>query len=691
MGMTFLNSAFLFSAFAALLPLVIHLISRRRVATVDFSSLRFLKELERRKIRRIRLRQIALLIVRSLIILSVALSLARPTLTGAAARGAGRARSSIAIVLDNSASMIRSGEGGDLLSSARARAAELARIFDEGDQAFLVTASVPVASILPEGTFGREALTEAVSGVPASHASTDYDRAIEVASRLLEDSRNLHRELFIIGDMQETGWDRSASSAESGPESPGDVSVYVLPVSGPLGNLGVRSVQVERKYGGATGSFSVSAGISNFGRRGGEVEVKLFLDGRQAGQAGVTLDERGAATASFAVRVDESQWHRGWVELPPDALESDNRYYFVIPAERRAEILIVGPDSGSERDDWYYADMALDPTKEGTQFINSIVEAPDLARQDHDRFAVVVLADVGRLDAGAVEWIEQHMASGGGLLIIAGNMTDVRFWNSGFFRGLTGIDIVAPTDRSDGVRLAPAVRGHPLLEGLAFGERLIDDVTIRRAFVVDAHDSEVVLELPGVGPALVFGRSASGGELAVLATGLDPAWGDLTRSGLAVPLMHRLCGRLRRSGSGEGSAVVGDDLLVRLRSAPSGGVEVVCPDGSRVLADARSTGSPTAVVGSISHTGIYEFISDGGLVALGAVNVDPAESDLAVADESEMGDRVTAASVRVIGPGTHLVDEVVVARRGRELWRAFLYVALGLVALEMFIARPKYA
>jgi hypothetical protein len=64
LNLVFLNSAFLLAATAAVLPLIIHLISRRRVEVVDFSSIRFLRELERKKIRRVRLRQILLLPVR---------------------------------------------------------------------------------------------------------------------------------------------------------------------------------------------------------------------------------------------------------------------------------------------------------------------------------------------------------------------------------------------------------------------------------------------------------------------------------------------------------------------------------------------------------------------------------------------------------------------------------------------------
>ncbi|MCK4409905.1 MAG: BatA domain-containing protein, partial [Candidatus Eisenbacteria sp.] len=135
MNFTFLNGAFLFAALAALLPLLIHLISRRRVATVDFSSLRFLKELERKRIRRVRLRQILLLIVRSLIILAAALALARPTLKGPlAGGGSAHARTSVAIVVDDSASMTRAADGGDLLADALAAASEIAGLLDDGDQ-----------------------------------------------------------------------------------------------------------------------------------------------------------------------------------------------------------------------------------------------------------------------------------------------------------------------------------------------------------------------------------------------------------------------------------------------------------------------------------------------------------------------------------------------------------------------------
>jgi hypothetical protein len=718
LNLTFLNGAFLFAALAALLPLLIHLISRRRVATVEFSSLRFLKELERKRIRRVRLRQILLLIIRSLIILAAALALARPTLKGTLGGAGAHARTSVAIVIDDSASMSRGSDGDDLLSEVVEAAEEIAGLLDEGDQAFLVGAGAAARAILPQGTFSPDVLLESLGEVEAGPAATEYDRALDLALDLLAESRNLNRELYLLGDLQRAGWigvreepARGPGERSGGDEPPasggGVPRAYVMPFAGPTANLAIPSVTVERRYGTTGGLFSVSAQVTNHGSRGDEVLVKLFVDGEQAGQAGVEVGGGGSATARLAVTVDEDVWHEGWVELPPDAMEADNRHYFVIPPSRQTEVLVVRPDAGEELDEADFVERALDPTGSGDRFSVSLVAQGALPSQDHDRFPVVVLADVGRLDERSDSWLRRHIDGGGGALIVLGNRTDVRFWNAGLMPELAGVEIRAAVERSEGVRLAPALQGHPLLDGLVFGERLVDEIAVRRAFETRALEVEEVLELPGIGPALTINRPATGGnapgesrsgapagalrtgEVAALTTGIDPSWSDLPRSGFIVPLLHRLVERLSRTSSGPGEAVVGEDLAVRLADTPAGRVEAESPSGRTLTAQLRQGRGPAAVVERAGEPGVYRFRADGRTVALGAVNVDPRESDLTPAGEGEVEERLAPLPVTFVDGDAPLEDEVLQARYGRELWRAFLYVALALLALEMYLARPR--
>ena len=91
---------------AAGIPLLIHLWNRRQAKVVDFSSIRFLVSLQSRRVKRLKLKQILILIIRMLIIALIALALARPILTSKWAIAAGgQAKSSVVIILDNSYSI----------------------------------------------------------------------------------------------------------------------------------------------------------------------------------------------------------------------------------------------------------------------------------------------------------------------------------------------------------------------------------------------------------------------------------------------------------------------------------------------------------------------------------------------------------------------------------------------------------
>jgi len=701
LGLTFLNGAFLVGALVALLPIVIHLISRRRVETVDFSSLRFLKELERKRIRRVRLRQILLLIIRSLILLSVALALARPTIRGPLAGAAGaRARTSIAIVLDESASMGRSLDGVPLFDEALRVCRDVSELLDEGDQAFLVTASDPPRDVLPDGTFSREALEEALAGLGVSSSATDYAGAFAEATRLLGGARNLNRELYVVADLQRTGWSaiaaRSVGEPASGEAESGEaVRGYVVPIQGPTGNLGVASVDAGRKYGGTPGLFSISAEVRNWGARRVDVPVRLFVDGVQVGQTGAALEPGGAAIAALTTTVDETRWHSGWVELPPDALEIDDRRYFVIPPATRTEVLVVRASGDEPRGDAYYVSRALDPSGSSERFSPVEVDAVSLGSQEDGRFPVAVLADVGRLDSSGENWIVRHVEGGGGVLLVFGSRTDLRYWNADLLPRLVGARLKTTIDRPSGVRLAPAGAGHPLLDGLVFGERLIDDVTVRRGFEVElgvdgARRPEEVLEIPGIGPMLILGRTGSRGEVGVVLTGIDPAWSDLPQSGFLVPLLHRLVAHLEGARvRGEG-VLVGHDLTVVLHETAIGRVDVELPDGGTAIAELRPSGG-RAVVAAADTPGVYRFLVDGREAALGAVNVDPRESDLAALEPEELGERVVGVTFRTLDVRGPIEGEIVEARRGRELWRVFVYFALALIAVEMLLARPRGA
>src|SRR5437762_1849096 len=101
--MVFLNPLVLFGLAAAAIPLILHLLNLRKLRTIEFSTLTFLKELQQSKIRKLKLRQILLLIVRTLLVMLIVLAFARPALRGTILGSIGsHAHSTVLFVLDDS-------------------------------------------------------------------------------------------------------------------------------------------------------------------------------------------------------------------------------------------------------------------------------------------------------------------------------------------------------------------------------------------------------------------------------------------------------------------------------------------------------------------------------------------------------------------------------------------------------------
>ena len=75
--MTFLNSALLFGLFALIVPVVVHLLNRRRFDIVDWAAMQFLR-IGKKTRRKVFLEQILLLLLRMLSIAVLVMAVAAP-------------------------------------------------------------------------------------------------------------------------------------------------------------------------------------------------------------------------------------------------------------------------------------------------------------------------------------------------------------------------------------------------------------------------------------------------------------------------------------------------------------------------------------------------------------------------------------------------------------------------------------
>src|ERR1041384_7494583 len=103
--MGFLNPLLLFGLTAVSVPIIIHLLNRRKFQKVVWAAMRFIQTSVERNQRRMRVEDMILLALRCLLLALLAFALARPAFQNSTSDFLGQSKVTGVIIVDNSASM----------------------------------------------------------------------------------------------------------------------------------------------------------------------------------------------------------------------------------------------------------------------------------------------------------------------------------------------------------------------------------------------------------------------------------------------------------------------------------------------------------------------------------------------------------------------------------------------------------
>ena len=300
----FLQPLALLGLLAAAIPAVLHLLTRRSPPTVPFPAVRYLAETEQRQSRRLKLRHLLLLLLRTGLIAGVVLAAARPV----ARVGLGRAHAptALALVLDNSLSSGAVVGGGRVLDRLASRAREVVRRVAQGDRLWVILADGVPRPLSTGAALG------VIDSVAPSPRRLDLGRAARLAEGVVSSAGLPQREIVILSDLQ-----RSALSA-------GDtLRTRLLAWTPDLTpeNRGIDSAWAEPATWSDDGD--IVAVVS--GERRGPVAVGLSLAGDSTAVA------RGVAYGGDRVVLAARATHAGWlaarVTLDPDELRADDDWF----------------------------------------------------------------------------------------------------------------------------------------------------------------------------------------------------------------------------------------------------------------------------------------------------------------------------------------------------------------------------
>ena len=655
MSAWFVNPGMLYLALGAVVPVIIHLLRRRRLVVVRLPTVRFLSASTRRAATRTNLKHLLLLALRMAVIMLTAVLLARPRPVGGASPATGRGAHvapGLAIVVDDSLSMnYRRGEA-TWLDRARSAALELLERAPADAEVAVLTTGRPAAE---PAVNHAEARARLLALRPTNEASTCW-QALDRAAAALRERPGGERSICLLTDMTRSAW-AGLEGRRSNPLRLGDdVALDVVSVGDPdAANAAVTALQHAGEPIVEGTVLSLKAELFCVGAPRQDA-VQFEMDGRVVDRRPVALRPGETATVEFQAPIEARGHHWGRVGLlNTDGLPQDDARAFGLEAKAALRVLCVDAAAGRgwQAPSAFFA-AALDPWSDqprGVWRVRTI--APDkLESEPLGEVDLVALVDTPAPPPAAWARLADFVRGGGGLLVSTGEAADPTGYRDAQAR------LVLPAAPGD-VQRAEGAAGltvrvvdvrHTLALALEKAGVDVGRVPWRacRRLEPAAEAQEVLSFGPGL-PALVMGGLGSG-RAAVFAGGLDGRWSDFPRGVEFLPFCQELALHLTRTAAGALRMYeVGEQAPVDAASAalPTA-VSVTAPGAQEPELLMPGTQPGHYVVWKTQRPGCYRVDFERGETRWSSgfgVNTTPIESDLRPVAPDEVRGAIRAGRV----------------------------------------------
>jgi hypothetical protein len=628
--LNFLYPNFLWFLSLASVPVILHLLSRIRLKRVEFSALYFLKDVKRERFSWLRLKEILLLIFRTLLIIFIFLALARPKFQGKLLPV--KRQASFAIIIDDSYSMGYAHH----FTSAKSEAKRIVSQLNSGSEVLVLisTSSEPIYQ-------GRnmKLATQAVDSLTVSYAGADLAKSMFRAQTELEKSGITNKEIYIISDLQK----RSFITILSGfkPKFP----VYVIDVGNGQKNCAINQIVLSERFPNSARPTKIGAKIKNYGKE--EVYQKVVLKfGEKIEEQRLKLTEGEERTILFETEIGNSGQYSGSIKIEPDSLEVDDERYFSFVIPEKIRILLIY----SEPNDIFYLTRALLPESLNTFDVEVVVEK-EFRQKNLANFTAIGVINPNnftRADWQRLEYFEQR----GGKVFIAldGEPKD----KSGLERFFDFELLMKPTGF---VTIDRFKTDHPIFE--VFSGIDLSNAQFFQWAKVKPKDVKVLASFTDGSPFIL----ESNNQKYLMATAnFNLAATDLVFKPIFLPLMQRVFFYLAQG-----------DIRTEYEVGSTVSAKVQSPGLVKIKTPKEEYSVMPEIIGEEKFVTI-QAIKDPGMYWIGekffVVNIDVAESDLNRVKEEEL-----------VRAGFKLTEEN--PARATDLTGLFLYLAFLALAIEM--------
>ena len=633
---------------ALAVPVIVHLLNRRRFDVIDWGAMRFL-QISKVTRRRLFLEELLLMLLRMGLIALLPLAFAGlVTNFDWLSWVEPKPNRDIVLVFDGSSSMNYTGGGKTPQDAAKEWAGEFIKRLSPGDAVAVFQARQQVVPVVAEPSvdLGRN-VPRAISEMKRPGGGCDLPAAVQSALALLGKSTRSARDVIVLSDGQKFGWSdpgalqrweqlarqvgagKPQGAAAAPPRlwvvnvdpkrdpDPPNWSLPPLRVNRPVVPVGREvTFRTDLEIRGKTAytePYSLGVEVDGeFVRRLKAPPPSALVKGKLPLSFTYSFKTEGSHLVSLVMEPDAPG------AVSRDTLPDDNRQDFAVEVTKALPVLIVDgdPDPAAKTRGAFSLRDALSPERDTTPAVKAkVVSVRDFDAAaldpgaDADRPRVLILSNVAGLTEAQQKALEQYVADGGGVLATLGNRVDKDEYNRFLYRGGRGWLPARLTEAEgdeakpkDAARPATVSATHPALD-LFRNDPLggLADARFPHWWKTDLSDQDAVgervatLKSPTASYPFLVERRYKAGRVLLCTVPLDGSWGtNLPDLPAFVPLAHELVYYLAGARSAEFNLQPGQPLRYRLGSN-------ALPDGFRLkppLGDEKplATGSPTPEV-----------------------------------------------------------------------------------------------
>jgi len=700
--MTFLNPFILFGLIASTIPVIIHILNLRKLKKIEFSSLQFLKELQKNKIRKIKLKQILLLIVRTLIIILIVFAFSRPVIRGYLSGFGSHAKSSVVIILDDSYSMDSDDENGNYFKQAKESAIKILDLLEEGDDVSIIRTS-QLPDITEKFSQNFNSIKKELLNYKIGYKYTDFYTAFNVANQILLESKNFNKEVYLITDNQKSNY---KNVNQINRLFNNNIKLYIIDIgSKNESNSAITNIEITNKIFEINSPINIRVTINSYGElQTSNAIVSLYTSGKRVAQKNVDL-KSGTIITELSFIANKTGFIDGFVELEDDNCPIDNRRYFSLYIPDKINLLLTSQD---EKDN-LFLELALSAfsidslsKKKDTFFNLTTIKNSSFSSKNITGFDAIIINGLKGFSSGDINRLKAFLHNGGGLILYPGNNDNITDINS--FMTLLGLLKAKSIDNfnSSFISFAKVDFEHPIFQGIfdsRFGQnqnkKEIESPRIIKNVNYELNNNSLpVVTLSNNFPFLIdFTYDKSKILIYSISPILD--FSDFPFKGIFIPLTFKSILYVSNKFETSSSILVGDivDINFPFTGGSINNLVLKYPDNNEEKITVSN--SPNGIIyhfSSSKEPGIYSIYSSNEIKKMISVNLSSEESDLTKIEKNELDkiiNKVNPDGYKYMNISSNIIQTLEEARYGVELWKTLLIIALILVIIEMFLSKDS--